>query len=271
MRHEDHNREILKGFNNPKREERALSLLDLIELRTFDLDLAAWFVSLVSRGASYITGSGPGGVGKTTTMRSLLSFVPDNLRFAIALPGEVSAIDGVPHCVISNELSDHPPPTYLWGQNLRDFFALSGQGHLLVGNVHADGLKEVRGQIVETNHVPESQFRAVNLLVFICLEGGNPPGGRVKDRTTRRVIHKIFYSDGASEHEPVYTLENGLTPSAPRDPDDEKLCRAFLEETLNSPERTLEGVRHRFLEWKKNNDGRPYGNPLPPPPRPDRR
>ncbi|GEM_PF-3857029 len=110
MRHEDHNREILKGFNNPKREERALSLLDLIELRTFDLDLAAWFVSLVSRGASYITGSGPGGVGKTTTMRTLLSFVPGNLRFAIALPGEVSAIDGVPHCVISNELSDHPPP-----------------------------------------------------------------------------------------------------------------------------------------------------------------
>jgi len=251
MEHEKHNQEILKGFTNPKREERARSLLDLIELKTFDLDLAAWFVSLVSRGASYITGSGPGGIGKTTTMRSLLSFVPGHLRFAVALPGEVSAIDGVPHCVISNELSDHPPPTYLWGQNLRDFFALSERGHTLVGNAHADDLKEVHGQVVETNHVPESQFRAINLLVFICLEGGNPPGGRVKDTTTRRVINKVFYSDGVSRHESVYTLENGLTPNAPCDPEGEKWCRAFLEETLNTPERTLEGVRRRFLERKK--------------------
>ncbi|MSS71119.1 MAG: hypothetical protein EXS64_06495 [Candidatus Latescibacteria bacterium] len=251
MEHTQHNEELLKGLSNPKREEHARSLLDLIELRTFDLDLAAWFVSLVSRGASYITGSGPGGVGKTTTMRSLLSFVPEDLRFTIALPGEVSAIGGAPQCVISNELSDHPPPTYLWGQNLRDFFALSEQGHLLVGNAHADDLKEVHGQIVETNHVPESQFRRINLFVFICLEGGNPPGGRVKDTTTRRVINRIFYSDGVSEHASVYTPETGLTPDAPHDPEHEKSCRAFLEEALKGPERTLEGVRHRFQELKK--------------------
>ena len=250
MDHQRHNEDFLKGLSNSKREERARSLLDLIELKTFDLDLAAWFVSQVSRGASYITGSGPGGVGKTTTMRSLLSFVPRNLRFALALPDKVPPAEDGPHCVMSNELSDHPPPTYLWGQNLQDFFALSEKGHLLVGNVHADDLNEVHGQIVETNNVPESRFRAVNLLVFICLEGGNPPGGRVKDTTTRRVVNKIFYSDGASKHEPVYTPENGLTPNAPRDPDYEKRCRAFLEETLNSPERTLEGVRHRFLDWK---------------------
>lgn len=250
MEHARHNEAILQGLGNPTRDERARSLLDLIELRTFDSDLAAWFVSRVSRGASYITGSGPGGIGKSTIMRSLLSFVPDNLRFAIALPGEVSAIDGAPHCVISNELSDHPPPTYLWGQNLRDFFALSEQGHLLVGNVHADDLKQAHGQIVETNHVPEHQFRSINLFVFVCLEGGNPPGGRVKDTTTRRVINKVFYSDGASKHESVYTLENGLASNAPRDRDDEKLCREFLEETLNTPERTLEGVRHQFLSWK---------------------
>ncbi len=247
MDHQRHNEDFLKGLSNPKREERARSLLNLIELKTFDLDLAAWFVSQVSRGASYITGSGPGGVGKTTTMRSLLSFVPGNLRFALALPEKVAPAEDGPYCVMSNELSDHTPPTYLWGQNLRDFFALSEKGCLLVGNVHADDLNEVHGQIVETNNVPESQFRAINLFVFICLEGGNPPGGRVKDTTTRRVINRIFYSDGASKHESVYTPENGLTPNAPRDPDHERRCRAFLKEALSSPERTLEGVRHRFL------------------------
>lgn len=249
-----HNDKFLEGLNNPKREERARSLLDLIELKTFDLDLAAWCVSLVSRGASYITGSGPGGVGKTTTMRSLLSFVPGNLRFALALPGEITTIGDTPHCVLTNELSDHRPPTYLWDQDARDFLALSEKGHQLVGNVHADDLDEVHGQIVTTNNVPESQFRSINLFVFICLEGGNPPDGkRVKDTTTRRVINKIFYSDGTSGHESVYTPENGLQSNAPHDQEHEKQCRSFLEEALNGPERTLAGVRHRFLEWKQQN------------------
>lgn len=249
MEHQEYNEDFLKGLTNPKRKEHPRSLLDLIELGTLDIDLASWFVSHISRGDSFLTGSGPGGIGKTTTMRSFLSFVPGNLRFAIAMPGKVSSIKGSPHCVISNELSDHPPPTYLWNQDLREFFALSEQNHLLVGNAHADNLDEIYGQVVETNAVPESQFRAINLLVFICLEGGNP-SSRVKDTTTRRVIDKIFYSDGTSEHESIYTPKNGLLPNAPRDPEFEAICRRFLEEILNSPERTLEGVRHRFLEKK---------------------
>ena len=57
------------------------SLLDLIEEGTLDLDLAAFLVSHIARGASFITGSGPGGVGKTTTKRALLSFVPPELSF----------------------------------------------------------------------------------------------------------------------------------------------------------------------------------------------
>ena len=247
MRHEDHNREILKGFNNPKREERALSLLDLIELRTFDLDLAAWFVSLVSRGASYITGSGPGGVGKTTTMRSLLSFVPDNLRFAIALPGEVSAIDGVPHCVISNELSDHPPPTYLWGQNLRDFFALSQQGHMLVGNVHADDLEETRAQVCVANEVPEEQFRAVQLFAFVRVEGVAPGTGRINDPVSRRFINEVYLSDGRAAHQVVFTRDGGLGVGAMRDAAHEGRCRRFLEETLAGTVRDISEVRRLFL------------------------
>ncbi len=245
MEHDD--AEFLKNLGNPKREERARSLLDLIEMRVFDLDLAAWFVSLVSQGASFITGSGPGGVGKSTTMKSLMSFVPKHLPFALALPGEIVPLGNIPRCVMSNELSDHPPPTYLWDQNLRDFFALSEKGCVLVGNVHADDLDEVHEQIVTTCRVPQSQFRAMNLLVFICLEGGNPPGGRVRDTTTRRVINKVFYSDGQSAHQSVFSPEKGLLPNAPRHIEREKKCRAFLESALKSPTRTLEDVRREFL------------------------
>ena len=240
--------DVLRAISHPEDEEPVRSLLDLLELNTFDLDLAAWCVSLVSRGASYITGSGPGGIGKTTTMHSLLSFVPDDLSFQIALPGEVSQVGAGRHCVISNELSDHPPPTYLWDQDLRDFLALSEQGHILVANVHADDLDEIHGQIVGECKVPESQFRAINLLIFICLEGGNPPGERrIVDNTTRRVANKIFYSDGTGPHQSVYDPTSGLTSAAPRDPEHEGQCRAFLAGALNGSERSIVDVRQRFL------------------------
>ena len=240
----------LHSISHPDHNSQARSLLDLIELGTVDLETAAWLVSQVARGASYITGSGPGGIGKTTTMHSLLSFVPKNLSFKIALPGAVEAIDNSPHCIISNELSDHPPPSYLWDQDLRNFFAHSTQGHLLVGNVHADDLNKIHDQIVGENAVPEIQFRAVKLLIFICLEGGNPPGQRrIKDNTTRRIINKIFYSDGHNKHQPIYNPTSGLTTATPRHLEHEKHCRAFLQEALNSTERSILAVREQFIQW----------------------
>jgi hypothetical protein len=247
MELEEHNEAIIEELSNPGREERSRSLLDLIEAGTFDLELAAWLVSKVSRGASWISGSGPGGIGKTTTMRSLLSFVPADRRLAVALPEKVTQLGSTPSCVISHELSDHPPATYLWGQDLRDFFAHADGGHVLVGNVHADDLDEIHQQVVGDNQVPEAQFRAVNLLMFICLEGGNPPGRRIKDTTTRRVVNKIFYSDGKSPHQSVFEPGIGLEPSAPRDAAYEAQCRIMLEEMLQDQERSLVEVRRRFL------------------------
>lgn len=249
MDYTQHNAEVLQSMSNPKREERARSLLDLIELNMFDLELASWFMSVVSKGASWITGSGPGGVGKTTTMRSFLSFVPANLKFDIALPDEVKKLGEVPSCIISNELSDHPPPTYLWDQDLRDFFAHADNGHILVGNVHADDLADIKKEIVDDCNVPESQFQKVNIFAFICLEGGNPEG-RVKDTTTRRVVNKVFYSDGQSPHTLVYSDADGFASSAPRDTTHEAECRAFLEKALAGSGRTLEDVRQLFLEAK---------------------
>jgi hypothetical protein len=248
MNHTEHNEQYLEQMSNPEKGEHARSLLDLIDLGTFDLELAAWFISHISQGASYIFGSGPGGIGKTTTMRSMLSFVPANLRFVTALPDKVNEIDSSPHCVISDELSDHTPATYLWDQDVRDYFACSRKGHLLVANVHADDAAEVHEQMVTTNQVPESQFRSISIFGFICLEGGNPEGGRIKDTTTRRVVNKVFYSDGSSDHQSVYSPEEGLLSNAPRNSALEDKCRSFLQEVLDTPERTLEGVRKQFLD-----------------------
>ena len=129
---------VLDELCGAGRDEVPLAFLDLIERNTLDLELASWLVACVAGGASWITGSGSGGIGKTTIMRALLSFVPAGTAFAEALPGKVANIGPPRKCVVSHELSDHTPPTYLWNQDLRDFFALSGAGHILVGNGQAD-------------------------------------------------------------------------------------------------------------------------------------
>jgi hypothetical protein len=236
---------------DPQSKTPPRSLLDLIELKVFDLDLASWLVSQVARGASFIVGSGPGGVGKTTTMRALLAFAPADKPFAVALPGKVAQVDGRSSCVVSHELSDHPPPTYLWGQNLRDFFALSRQGHMLVGNVHADDLEETRAQVCVANEVPEAQFRAVQLFAFVRVEGVAPGTGRINDPVSRRFINEVHLSDGRAAHQVVFTRGGGLAARAPRDAAHEQRCRNFLKETLSGTVRQINEVRRLFLQQEQ--------------------
>ena len=232
--------------------EAPLSLLDLIERDTLDLELAAWLVTRVAGGASWITGSGPGGIGKTTIMRSLLSFAPAGLEYAEALPGEVAKIQPPAKCVVSHELSDHPPPTYLWDQDLRDYFALADAGHILVGNVHADDVADIRKEIVDDGGVPEAQFRAVDLFGFVRMDGQDPDSGRIKDKTSRRYFEKIFWSDGQTDHVLVYTPSGGLTRGPHRDDAAEAEHRAFLEEALRGQTRTVQEVRAAFLDGRED-------------------
>jgi hypothetical protein len=234
---------ILKKLGGPGQNGGPSSLPDLIALGTLDLKLAAWLVSHVSRGASLIVGAEPGGVGKTTTLRALLSFAPGDRPFALALPGKINDMNGAARCIISHEISDHDCPDYLWGRDLREFFALSRQGQMLAGTMHADDLDEARDQICRSNGVPEAQFRAINLFVFVAIEEAAT--------SSRRVIRKVFYSDGAAAHKSVFACDKGLSARAPRDANCEALCRAFLEEAIGSRRSTAEETRRLFLAWEK--------------------
>jgi len=233
--------EVLEQLGH--RGERPLSLLDQIEGGTFDLELASWLVSRVSRGDSFFIGAIPGSAGKTTTVRALLGFSPSDIPYVIALPEQLANIDGPRRCFISHELSDHKVPNYLWGQDLCDYFALSGQGYMVAANMHADELDQVHEQICERNDVPEEHFRSVNIFAFIRVDMEADP--------IERIVDKVFYSDGTKPHESIFTLEGGMGANASRDEAYEKQCRAFLEEGLSGSGRTVDEVRSLFLEWEK--------------------
>ena len=248
---------ILRELGGPGQKGGPSSLPDLIGLGTLDLELAAWLVSHVSRGASFIVGAVPEGMGKTTTMQALLSFAPGDRRFAIALPGKINDCNGAARCVISHELSDHDSPLYLWGRDLREFFALSQQGQMLAGTMHADDLDEARAQISGSNRVPEARFRAINLFVFVGIEGAASSSRRSGGSHSRRVVREVFYSDGAAAHESVFACDKGLSARAPRVAICEALCRTFLEEALGGRPRTVEETRRIFLAWEKRHSPRP--------------
>ena len=110
---------------------------------------------------------------------------------------------------------------------------------------------EVHSQIVAANDVPEDQFRAINPFVFIWIEGGDPSVRRIKNSSSQRFISEVFYSDGATRHESIFTPKRGLSIHAPRDVIYEELCRTFLEEGLNRLSPNIQEVRNCFLEWEK--------------------
>jgi hypothetical protein len=220
------------------RGERPLSLADLIEKKTVATDLAAWLVWQVSNGASYIVGARRRAVGKTTTVNALLPFVPPERTFVEALPENVGAIEKKKACVVAHELSDHRREWYLWDRDLRDFLSLTGKGHMIATNMHADTFEEVHDDICARNDVPDELFRAVRLLLFLGSEG--EPGDE------RRFVRAVYHSDGTASHRRVYAHGDGFAADAPRDAAREARCRAFLEEVLAGPERTNVGIRRLF-------------------------
>jgi len=71
---ETHNRRQIEQLN--QRGGRMLSIVDLILAGTISVEMSAYAMRAIHRGASLLTGARPGGAGKTTLMAALLSFLP---------------------------------------------------------------------------------------------------------------------------------------------------------------------------------------------------
>jgi hypothetical protein len=74
-------------------------------------------------------------------------------------------------CALVHEISSGHYYCYLWGAPLRRFFALHKQGHILATNLHANNLAQARDQICNDNGVPEEDFNAVDLFLFLGTSG----------------------------------------------------------------------------------------------------
>jgi type IV secretory pathway ATPase VirB11/archaellum biosynthesis ATPase len=219
--------DVLSALGHRDRPEGPFTMFDFVALGTAPLDLAAWLVSKVARGASLIAGSGPGGVGKTSTLRTLADFAPAHMPYVIASRETIDAAGDDPQCVICHEISSHSLDGYLWDQDLRDLLALQAKGHMVASTMHINTMEEGREQLLGVNEIPKDHFHAMNLFIFVRIEGEDMTVRRINNPEGQRFISEVAYSDGSAPHRTVYTHDDGLI-DAPRDEDFEAECRRFL-------------------------------------------
>lgn len=227
-----------------QRGGRMLSIFDLIEAGTLDLDLAAFLMARISKGASFLVGARPGGAGKTTVMCALLNLIPTDIDIVPATTERLEQTAGPRRCWVCHEIGAGPYFAYLWGADLRDYCALSDHNHLLATNLHADDIEEARAQVCGENHVPASHFEAFDLAIFLRVVGRNTGANRL--------ISHVYISDGCGPHALVFRREAGqrdLLLSAEHGDDWVGFCREFLAACLRENVRTIEDTRRRVVDF----------------------
>jgi len=233
-----------------QRGGRMLSIFDLLAAETLDLDLAAYLMARISRGASFMVGAVPGGAGKTTVMCALLNFVPSETSLIAATPEVVySAADGKAsrrNCYICHEIGSGSYYAYLWSDPLRTYCCLSEQGHMLATNLHADDPDQARNQVCGANGVSKEHFNRFELLIFLRVRGSYS--------YSRRWIDMVYSSDGSSEHELVFAAaaDGGASPTLHSDPEYVAACREFLR-AMEGKAGTIEQTRERVIDFLSRN------------------
>ncbi len=202
-----------------------LYIVDLVERETITIDRAAWLLSRVNEGSSWLVGAKPGGAGKTAVMCALLAMLPSDEPVHLTNPDTTWRTAEPGHCILAYELSPGGYDAYVWGNELRQVADLGVSGCRLVSNLHADTLEQARAQLVDENGVSEEGFGAFG--IFIPLQV------------------KRFYSMSGPTVGPMSVYQDGAwlpEEDIPSASNHEKIID-FLHHCLDKGIKTVEDVR----------------------------
>jgi hypothetical protein len=163
---------------------RPLSMAQIIALGSVDAKTTALVWMMLEHGAS-ITVAGPTdpqpGIGKTTTLNSLLQFVPEGTAL-VYMSGmyedfaftRLPDIDPDNTYALCNEVSNHLP-IYMWGRVARRYLSLPAQGYHIATSVHADTIDDVIHLYQRDLRLGAEDVRRLGLVVNIGLVGSVYP------------------------------------------------------------------------------------------------
>jgi hypothetical protein len=157
----------IEGLN--QRGGRTLSFVDLVRAGTMTVEMVAHCWTAIARGASFITAAGPGGAGKSTVLADLLSLLPPTREIVTITDPRVIDEEAVP-CCLAHEIGEGHWYGYIWGKDVRNFFALMGHGTQTASCIHADGLQQLRDILLAPPlSVAEEHLNKLDLVLFIQL------------------------------------------------------------------------------------------------------
>ena len=161
-----------------QRGGRTLSVVDLIDANTLDIDLAAYMLCCVANGASFLTAANPGGAGKSTVLAALLSFLPPGTRIVTTsspdvIDDQLAKPCDEPTCVLAHEIGSGHWFGYIWGEDVRRFFQLIGGPRRIACCQHADTLEELSSILLAPPmSLSEDDLAKLDLAVFVHVDRG---------------------------------------------------------------------------------------------------
>ena len=185
-----------------QRGGRTLSIVDLIEAGTVDVDMAAYLLTCVANGASFLTAANPGGAGKSTVLANLLNFLPPGTRIVTTSSPAVIAEQlreppAEPTCVLAHEIGSGHWFGYIWGDAVRQYFQLMRGAQRIGSCQHADTMEELSSILrAPPLCVAEDDMHRLDLALFMSVDGGWA-------RTRRRVC--AVHEATGSGHRKVFT------------------------------------------------------------------
>lgn len=233
-----------------QRGGRMLSLVDLIEAHTVDLELGAYLAAAMRKGASLLVGARPGGAGKTAVMCALLNFVPDSTVIRPVDRGTMLASDqetASPRwtCYLAHEIGAGHYYAYVWGERARAFLRLRRRGCIIASNLHADTLQETYQQLCGEVGADREDVLRVDLKVYLGVRRTGP-------WSMQRWVSRVYESDGTADRLLWAGNADGTfrrqANSASVTRTAEGAYASFLRDLVESDTRHIEAVRRAVIE-----------------------
>lgn len=252
---EDHNLNEIEGLSQ---RGQTLSIIDLVNAKTLTVDMAAYALYRISKGASFITSAKPGNAGKTTLLACLLTFLP--IETEIVTISNPSIIDRIRKyknklCALCHEIGSGNWYGYLWDKDVSHFFDLMNYGHQIASCIHADTLNEMHDILVSSElGVSENNFAKLDLIFFMRLDRQiSGYRRRVSKFYEREIIsgkHKLLFS--WDEKTDTFSLQNNLVFQNVLEKDIYNNYKNFIELIIKSNNTDFRWVRKQVIEFLNN-------------------
>ncbi|MHC4179627.1 MAG: hypothetical protein ACYSWU_19110 [Planctomycetota bacterium] len=246
---EEHNHRQIEMLN--QRGGRTLSIVDLLLAGTISVEMAAYAMRAMERGASLLTGARPGGAGKTTLMAAILNMLPPEVPIVTVDRPEVIA-DGLrrtadqPLCYLAHEFGSGQYYGYIWGPEVADFLSLIRCPCRVASCLHADTLDELT-EIARSPPlaVGREMLGQVDLILFMRVD--------VEAGSYRRRVATFYEADGSGGHRHLFEWDAGSNAfrrvGELRDPDALPPYVAFVQQLVEQGAFDSRKVRRRVVEF----------------------